>query len=93
MFWSLAAEVAEMRGVKSHKPEMVRKMVVGMGEAIGALEGGRVGLRVFTSVLQQVPDGGDLDEEEDGYCSSSKEEGPPRRRWRHGGWGRRFVSS
>ena len=76
VFRSLAAEVADMRGVKSHRKEMVRKMIVGMGEAMNSLQGGEEGLRVLTSVLQRVRDGGDLDEEEDSYYSSSDEEGP-----------------
>ena len=75
-FRSLAAEVAGLRGVKSHRREMVRKMIVGMGEAMSELEGGDEGMRVLTSVLQKVRDGGDLDEEDDGYYSSSDDEGP-----------------
>ena len=51
MFRSLAAEVASLRSVKSHRREMVQKMIVGMGEAMSALEGGDEGLRVLTSVL------------------------------------------
>ena len=73
---SLAAEVASLRGVKSHRREMVRKMILGMGEAMGALEGGDEGLRVLTTVLQRVRDEGDLEEEDDGYYSSSDDEGP-----------------
>ena len=65
-----------MRGVKSHRKEMVRKMIMGMGEAMTSLQGGEQGLRVLTSVVQRVRDGGDLDEEEDGYYSSNDEEGP-----------------
>ena len=74
MFRSLVAEVADMRGIKSHRREMVRGMVMGMGEV--ALEGGDEGLRVLSSVLQRVRDGGDLKEEDDGYYNSSEEEGP-----------------
>ena len=48
---SLAAEVAGLPGVKSHRREMVRKMIVGMGEAMGELEGGEEGMRVLTCVL------------------------------------------
>ena len=55
---SLAAEVAGLPGVKSHRQEMVRKMIVGMGEAMGGLEGSDEGLRVLTSVLHKVRDGG-----------------------------------
>ena len=51
-------------------------MIVGMGEAMGELEGGEEGLRVLTCVLQKVRDGGDLEEEDDGYYSSSDDEGP-----------------
>ena len=47
-----------------------------MGEAMSAPEGGDVGLRVLTSVLQRVRDGGDLEEEDDGYYSNSEDEGP-----------------
>ena len=65
-----------MRGVKSHRREMVRKMIVGMGEAMSSLQGGEEGLQVLTSVLQRVRDGGDLEEEDDGDCSCSDEEGP-----------------
>ena len=76
VFRSLAVEVADMRGVKSHRREMVRKMIVGMGEAMSSLQGGEEGLQVLTSVLQRVRDGGDRNEEDDGYYSSSDEEGP-----------------
>ena len=62
---SLAAEVAGLHGVQSHRREMVRKMIVGMGEAMSALEGGEEGLRVLSSVLQRVQDGGDLEEEDE----------------------------
>ena len=55
---------------------MVRKMIVGMGEAMGEPEGGEEGLRVLTSVLQKVRDRGDLEEEDDGYFRSSDDEGP-----------------
>ena len=51
-------------------------MIVGMGEAMSSLQGGEEGLQVLTSVLQRVWDGCDLDEEDDGYYSSSDEEGP-----------------
>ena len=69
-------EVAGLPGVKSHRREMVSKMIVGMGEAMGELEGGQEGLRVLTCVLQKVRDGGDLEEEDNGYYSSSDDEGP-----------------
>ena len=55
---------------------MVRKMIVGMGEAMSALEGGDKGLQVLTSVLRRVKDGGDLEEEDDGYYSINDDEGP-----------------
>ena len=68
-----------MRGVKSHRREMVQKMIVRMGEAMSSLHGGDEGLKVLTDVLQRVRDGGDLEEEDDGYYtvlgSSSDEEG------------------
>ena len=51
-------------------------MVVGMGEAMNCLPGGAEGLQILTDVLQRVRDGGDLQEEDDGYYSSSDEEGP-----------------
>ena len=70
-----AVEVAHMPGVKLHRREMVRKMVVGMAKAMMHLEGGDEGLRVLTSVLTKVRDGGHLDEEDDGYYCSSEEEG------------------
>ena len=54
---------------------MVRKMVMGMGEAMLNLEGGEEGLQVLTIVLTRVRDGGDLDEEDNGYHSSSEDEG------------------
>ena len=76
VFRSLASEVAAMRGVKSQRREMVRKMIVGMGEAMSSLQGGDEGLKVLTDVLQRVRDGGDLEEEDDGHYSSSDEEGP-----------------
>ena len=56
VFRSLAAEVAGLHGVKSHRREMVRKMIVGM--AMSALEARDEGPRVLTSVLQRVRDGG-----------------------------------
>ena len=71
----LAVEVASMPGVKLHRREMVRKKVVGMGEAMMHLEGGDEGLRALTGVLTKVRDGGDLDEEDNGYYSSSEDEG------------------
>ena len=76
MFRSLASEVAAMRGVKFNRQEMVKNMIVGMGEAIRSLQGGDEGLLVLTEVLRCVMDGGDLEEEDDGYYSSSDDEGP-----------------
>ena len=76
VFRSLAAEVAGLRGVKSHRREMVRRMIVGMGEAMSALEGGDEGPRILTIVLQRVRDGGDLEAEDDGYYSSGNDKGP-----------------
>ena len=54
---------------------MVHKMILGMGDAMCGLEGGDEGLRVLSSTLGRVVEGGDLDEEDDGYYSSSDEEG------------------
>ena len=51
-------------------------MIVGLGEAMSSLQGGDEGLQVLTDVLQRVRDGGDFEEEDDGYYSSSDEEGP-----------------
>ena len=65
-----------MRGVKLHGREMVRNMIVGMGEAMRSLQGGDESLLVLTEVLQRVKDGGDLEEEDDGYYSSSDDEAP-----------------
>ena len=76
MWRSLALDVSTMRGVKLHRREMVRQMIVGMGEAMSCLQGGDEGLQVLTDVLQRVRDGGDLEEEDDGYYSNSDEEGP-----------------
>ena len=76
VFRSLASEVAAMRGVKLHRQEMVKNMIVGMGEAMRSLQGGDEGLLVLTEVLRRVRDGGDLEEEDDGYYSSSDDEGP-----------------
>ena len=51
-------------------------MIVGMGEAISSLQGGDEGLQVLIDVLQRVRHGGDLEEEDDGYYSSTEEQGP-----------------
>ena len=63
-----------MRGVKVHRQEMVRNLITGMGEAVLRLECGEEGLDTLCSVLTKVGEG-DLDEEDDGYYSSSDEEG------------------
>ena len=49
--------------------------MVGMAEAIMHLQGGEEGMRALTSVLTKVRDDGHLDEEDNGYYSSSEEEG------------------
>ena len=71
----LAEQVSLLPGVKCHKREMVHKMILGMGDAMCGLEGGDEGLRDLSSTLGRVVEGGDLDEEDDGYYSSSDEEG------------------
>ena len=71
----LAEQVSLLPGVKCHRREMVHKMILGMGDAMCGLEGGDEGLRVLSSTLGRVVEGGDLDEEDDGYYSSSDEEG------------------
>ena len=69
-----ARAISEMRGVKVHRQEMVRNLITGMGEAVLRLECGEEGLDTLCSVLTKVREG-DLDEEDDGYYSSSDEEG------------------
>ena len=69
-----ARAISEMRGVKVHRQEMVRNLITGMGEAVLRLECGEEGLDTLCSVLTKVGEG-DLDEEDDGYYSSSDEEG------------------
>ena len=69
-----ARVISEMRGVKVHRQEMVRNLITGMGEAVLRLECGEEGLDTLCSVLTKVGEG-DLDEEDDGYYSSSDEEG------------------
>ena len=71
----LAEQVSLLRRVKYHRRDMVHKMILGTGDAMCGLEGGDEGLRVLSSTVSRVVDGGDLDEEEDGYYSSSDEEG------------------
>ena len=66
--------ISEMRGVKVHRQEMVRNLITGMGEAVLRLKCGEEGLDTLCSVLTKVGEG-DLEEEDDGYCSSSDEEG------------------
>ena len=69
-----ARAISEMRGVKVHRQEMVRNLITAMGEAVLRLECGEEGLDTLCSVLTKVGEG-DLDEEDDGYYSSSDEEG------------------
>ena len=69
-----ARAISEMRGVKVHRQEMVCNLITGMGEAVLRLECGEKGLDTLCSVLTKVGEG-DLDEEDDGYYSSSDEEG------------------
>ena len=69
-----ARAIGEMRGVKVHRQEMVHNLITGMGEAVLKLECGEEGLDTLCSVLTKVGEG-DLDEEDDGYYSSSDEEG------------------
>ena len=72
---SLASEVAAMRGVQLHRPEIFTNMIVGMHEAMRSLQGADEGLLVLTEVLQRVRDGGDVEEEDKGYYSCSDDEG------------------
>ena len=69
-----ARAISEMRGVKVHRQEMVRNLITETGEAVLRLDRGEGGLDMLCSVLTKVGEG-DLDEEDDGYYSSSDEKG------------------
>ena len=56
----LAEQVSLLPGVKCHRREMVHKMILGMGDAMCGLEGGDEGLRVLSSTLGRVVEGGGL---------------------------------
>ena len=85
-----ARAISEMRSVKVHRQEMVFNLITGMGEAVLRLECGEEGLDTLCSVLTKVGEG-DLDEEDDGYYSSSDGRGWLTRKWLLGGWGKRVV--
>ena len=48
---------------------------MGMADAMSLLERGDQGLRTLCSVLRKVREGRDIEEEDDGCCSSSGDEG------------------
>ena len=75
MFRSVALDVAAMQGGKFNGHEMVKNMIVGMGEAMRFLQDGDKGLVVFTEGLKRVREGGDLEAQDHGYYSSSDDEG------------------
>ena len=71
----LAREISRMRGIEKGRWGIVQAMLEGMGKAPSKLGGGDEGERVLLAVLAKVRDGGDLEGDEEGYYSSSEEEG------------------
>ena len=67
----LVADVSEMKGIKVHRREMVRKMILGMAEAMQHIAKGEDGLKTLSCVPTRVRDGGNIDDEDHGYYSSN----------------------
>ena len=58
-----------------HRMVMVQTMILGMAEAMRHIEPSEEGLETLSCVLSRVQEGGNLDEADDGYYSSSDDEG------------------